>query len=129
LNNSQEFEFAKLELKSSDRGRVFDLVKFLTTHACILGFSYMLFDGLKSIVLAQPESIKALADCIKNLKVSSILQMVTMVALGSWGAIERRQKKRLVKKLAVKRRADEASDPYRKTSGLTDSGDTPVEAK
>ena len=125
MNGKQEFELARLRLWAHIIGRVLELIKVLATLACIVVCTYIMFEGLKSIVMAQPDAIKALAEFIKNLKVDSLLHFLVILGLGTWGTLERRGKKRLVRKLAVQRRALEAGDAYKQTSGLTDSGDTP----
>lgn len=87
---------------------------------------YIIMEGLRDIVGANPEGIKALAEVVKQLKVSTIMGYVLAAGCGSAWYMERKGKKRLLRTRAAERHTLEQSDPYHPACGLTPTGDTPT---
>lgn len=98
--------------------------KFLTVAGWVTAI-YLIMRTLENIVLAKPESIQALAMVVEKLQVNAILGWVgTAMAGGGW-YYERKGKKRAYKLNSEQRKALEANDLHRGTSGLDENGHTP----
>jgi hypothetical protein len=101
------------------------LLKTCATVACIVGCIWIIMDGLKSMVQANPANISAMSQVVEKLNISSIMGWLVGLGGVGYGAIERSGRKRLLTGYAKQRRAIEANDPYNASSGLTETGDTP----
>ena len=123
--NKNEFELEKLKLDTERFHRIMETVAKLAT---IVGWVYaiqLMMDGLRSIVLAQPDAIQALAKVIENMHMNTILGWVGAAMGGGGWLFERKGKKRAYKVNSELRKQLEAKDPHRSTSGLDDNGHTP----
>lgn len=120
-----DVQLAEIQAKVQFQAGVFGLVKTGLSAASALGCVWLIVDALKSIVLANPASITALAKVVENFHLSSIIWALVGLAGVGYGVLERRGKKRLLAGYANGRRRAESGDPYRASSGLTESGDTP----
>lgn len=104
------------------------VLNFLTTVcklAAGVGVIYIIMAGLREISGANPVGIKALAELVKELKVSTIVGYVLAAGCAGGWYLERKGKKRLLPKKAAARHQLEQSDPYNPACGLTPTGDTP----
>jgi len=124
--NKNDLELARIKASATRHGQVLNVVKTCLTLGTMLGCVYMVVDGLKFMVTADPAGVSAIAEVVKNLNIGGILAYV--LAAGSTGGwyMERRGKKRLLGEYAENRRRLESHDAYRGSSGLTASGDTPL---
>lgn len=121
--NELDFEKTKIQASKFKEGLVFfSLVVKLTAFVLTI---YIIMDGLRYIVSANPDAINALAEVVKNLQLSKILGYILAMGCATGWALERKGKKRLLPAKAAARHALEQNDPYHPPSGLTPAGDTP----
>ena len=85
---------------------------------------YIIFISLKDIALGQPQSLEALADVFRALKLDSITAYLVGAGGVAYGFFERRQKKRIISEKGKLQKELEAG-PWRTTSKLTSTGDNP----
>ncbi|MNR96003.1 hypothetical protein D3C72_271420 [compost metagenome] len=123
--NKYEFELQKLQIRSVNVRHAMQLVKHFFSMATGCICVWLIFRGLTDISAAAPASVSALALLAEKLQISQILgYAVGAIATGAW-YVERKGKKRLIQEAGQKRKQKESGDPYRGSSGLTDTGDTP----
>lgn len=120
-----ELEKAKVLAKIHMWTQVKDVVVLLAKLSCVCLCIFLIMDGLVAMADNNPDAINAIANVVKNMKVSNIiLYIVTATSLG-YGYNERRGKKRAIQKMADYQYQVEQGDPYRGSSKLTSQGDTP----
>lgn len=118
-------QIAEIHARTQIAAGLFGIVKSAIAAGSAVGCVWLVVDGLKSIVLANPASISALAKVVENFQLSHIVGALVGCAGVGYGLLERRGKKRLLSGYARDRRIAESGDPYHASSGLTESGDTP----
>lgn len=123
--NKQEFELKKLVIKSDDVKQWLGLLKHLASLGAIIWCVHLIFQGLGQIVQSSSSSLNALAVVIEKLQPSEFLSYIVAVTSAAGWMYERQGKKRLLKIVDKDRKAIESSDPYKGSSGLTETGDTP----
>lgn len=103
-------------------------LNFLATSfkiAAAVGIIFIIMEGLRDIVGANPDGIKALAEVVRYLNVSTIIGYVLAAGCAGGWFLERKGKKRLLPQKAAARHKLEQHDAYHPPSGLTPTGDTP----
>ncbi|MRW89820.1 hypothetical protein GJ699_07480 [Duganella sp. FT80W] len=124
--NKNELTLETLKI-SADKYKV--TLNFLTSAfklIALVAIIYIIMEGLREIAGANPAAIKALAGLVKELKISTITGYVLAAFCGSGWYMERKGKKRLLRKKAAERHRLEQNDPYNPACGLTPTGDTPT---
>lgn len=121
-----DIELERLRIQAQVKGRYVDLVKLAMQLAAGLGFAWMLFNCFVSLTAANPERLRALATVITTMSLDKIVPWILAGGSSLAWAAERTGKKRLVKKLASKRNQIERNDPYSGSSGLDETGNTPL---
>jgi hypothetical protein len=122
-------QLAAIQAQVQIVGQIAGVFKTALAGGFSLACVYVVMEGLKSIVLASPESIKALSQVVANIHLNGIVGALVGLAGVSFGMYERKGKKRMVPGYAAARRKIEQHDPYHASSGLTESGDTPTKGE
>lgn len=122
--SNQELAYSAHKFEQSI-GLVSLLMKLVTIGFC----AYWLFDTLKVLGAMHPASLEALSKVIEKLKFGDWLHYILTAGLGSAWYVERKGKKRAIRKLAEARRNVEVSDKYNESSSLDVNGETPKRLK
>lgn len=126
--NKNELEFAKAQLGAAKVDAIIKLIRHVVSALALLVGLWITFDGLHKVIAGQsPDGITAFAKVIDALKLGSIFGYLWGAGASVAWLHERRGKKRAISKKSKYQQIVESSDSYRSTSGLTETGDTPVE--
>ncbi|MFG0589035.1 hypothetical protein ACF8D3_13505 [Acinetobacter sp. YQ_14] len=120
-----ELEHIKLHLGVEKWMAIKDVVvlslKLATAILCVFIVMYYLY-----LMSSQnPEAIKAISMVVASIKLNQIILYITTAGAVSYGYLERRGKKRAISQVSELRAELEQRDPYRGSSKLTKTGDTP----
>jgi len=122
-----EFELAK-EDRKIERIRLWTgLVKYGISWLAVVGAIYIIFAGLKPFIGQTPEAISAFASFLAKLNFGNITGYVLAGGFGLGWMLERKGKKRAIRKKGELQKSAENNDAYRSSSGLTSTGGTPEE--
>lgn len=128
--NKNELEFEKANLKARQFDQIISLIKHVISVSGTVFALWILVSGLQSIISGQsPESIKAISELVHAFPISDILGYAWGAGMTGIWMVERRQKKRAIKKKGEYQAAAERGEVNRTSSNLTETGDTPVEDK
>lgn len=126
MSKAQDTEVAKMQLINNRWTMVCDVIKTLIHLSVVFGLGAMFLLSLQAIVLADEKRIAALSALVKSFNLPTILSLLVGGAGVAYGALERRGKKRAVKKLGETRARLESRDAYHSSSGLNSLGEKPV---
>lgn len=123
--NKNELEAKKAGIEAEKFGALLAMISNAFKWAAFAFLGYLFFDTLKALGTNSPESLEALGRLIEKMKLSDIVHYIVTGMLGAGWALERKGKKRAIKKLAKDRKSIEQGDPYNASSQLNENGDTP----
>ncbi|MFM2254169.1 MAG: hypothetical protein RJB68_2506 [Pseudomonadota bacterium] len=124
--NKNELEARRAGIGAQKFGVFVDLLTNAMKYVLIAFLGYMFFDTLKALGNNNPASIEALGGLVEKMKVSTIAHSILTAGLGGAWYLERKGKKRAIRKLAEHRHGSEAKDPYNASSDLDAEGNTPA---
>jgi len=125
-SKKDSIQLAEIDARIQITAQVLGLIKTAITAGAAVWCVWIVVEGLKFIVLSNPANIKELAKVVESFHLNTMMGTLVGLAGVSYGLYERKGKKRLLAGYAKERREAEKADPYNATSGLTDSGDTPI---
>jgi TM2 domain-containing membrane protein YozV len=126
--NSKEIEYAKIKQQGQEFALKMDLGKQVLTSVTVLSAIWMIFEGLKKVLVGQEaDGILAIAKIVEALNLGSILGYLCAIGSSTMWVLERQGKKRAIKQKNKYQRRAEAVDPHRSSSGLNHDGSTPEE--
>lgn len=120
-----QLEHIKLHLDVDKWMAIKDVIvlslKLITAVLCVFIVMYYLY-----LMSSQnPEAIKAISMVVASIKLNQIILYIMTAGAVGYGYLERRGKKRAISQVSELRAELEQRDPYRGSSKLTKTGDTP----
>lgn len=124
----EDLEYAKIQNDGQKFSSVIDLIKFIVRYGTYLAAIWLIFEGLKKILVGQDsDGILAIAKVIDALKIGSILGYVFGFGATAAWSHERKGKKRAIREKNKYQKIAERMQPNRISSGLNEDGSTPIE--
>lgn len=99
-----------------------DAFKCIVKYGCVAFLGFLFFDFLKTGLFANASNLSALAQFCDHFKIGDFFWMLATLVLGTWGTVEHRSKKRLVRENGALRHQVESRDAYNSRSSLDQYG-------
>ncbi len=101
--------------------------RYIAGRIATLWAVWLVFDGINKIITGRDAAtIDAISKLIGALRLGSVLGYVAAILCGAGWYFERQGKKRAIREKSRYQSVVERDDPYRTSSGLTETGDTPA---
>lgn len=123
--NKNEYEIQKLAVAGQNLERKLQFVAVLFKYAVVAFLGFWLFDTVKALGTMEPASLAGLAVVVEKMNFGTVVHSILTLALGGAWFLERRGKRRAIRKVDEFRGAVEADDPYNSSSQLDANGQTP----
>lgn len=123
-----DLEYAKAQFSAQKFDGVVQLLRTILLAVAGLVGIWLVFDGLHKVIAGQtPDGISAFAKVVEALNLGSVLGYIWGGGATIGWMRERKGKKRAIGEKSRFQKLAEKNDPGRSSSGLTETGDTPVE--
>ncbi len=125
--SKHEVEIAAIRASSKKFDSGMETFRYALLLAAVVAAIWVCFDGVHKLTDGRDaETISAISAIINALELGSVLGYIVAAICGVGWYVERKGKKRAIIQKSSYQKMVEANDPYRPTSGLTETGDTPV---
>jgi hypothetical protein len=126
--NKNELKLAEAQIEARKFDQKMALAKHTVTMGAGSGALWIIFDGLSRILFNQSATeIDAVARVLNVLNVGSLVGYVFGGGMFIAWRRERTGKKRAIREKSKYQKLAESGDPNRRSSGLTETGETPSE--
>jgi len=128
--NKNEYLIEDKRLSVQKLRHILEFLSRVAFYATVLIGTWLVFWGIRPLLLTdKTEVINAFAGLIDKLGLSTILGYIWAFTSTGLYVAERRSKKRAIRLKSSYQHQAEQGEPNRTSSGLTDTGDTPMESE
>jgi len=120
MNDENLVKIAYIQAESEKFEKIFILIKHFFSLTATVIIVYIIVDGVKPFLFSDPKNIKALTNLISKLNISNISGYILSAFFGGAYLLERKGKKRIIKKKAELQKSLKKNDSYRTSSELDD---------
>ncbi len=125
--SKHDVDIARINTGAAKFGSFMETVRHLSGRATTLAAIWMFFDGLNKVIAGRDAAtIDAVSRLVAEMKLGSVMGYAIAAVCGAGWYFERKGKKRAIREKSRYQAMVEQDDPYRTSSGLTETGETPA---